>query len=237
MFKNRIVKGNFNWSARPIDKKESVVVHDTPGGRYYEVSPGIYYPSITTVLSESVDLSWWVEKMGVEESNRIKNTAASRGTQMHDLIERYLANKEIPLNEEMPTIKTSFLGGRHILDKIDHILFQETVLWSNQLKVAGRMDVAGTFEGISSIIDFKTSNKPKEKDYIGNYFCQTTAYREMLRERYGMNLKQIVIIIFVDGQTEPQVFRETPERYIGVLENKIQNFKGKFNDTFTEQSA
>lgn len=148
MFKNRIIQGQFNWSAKPLSTRETVVVHDTDDGRYYEVSPGVYYPSITTVLGQSVDLSWWVEKMGVEESNRIKNTAASRGTQMHDLIERYLANKEIPLNEEMPTIRSSFLSGRHILDKIDRIKFQEKVLWSNKLKVAGRLDVAADFEDI-----------------------------------------------------------------------------------------
>jgi len=234
MFKNRIIQGDFSWSCRPLSSEITVVTHDTNNGRYYEVSPGVFYPSITTVLSESVDLGWWIEKVGVQEANRIKGVAASRGTQMHDLIERYIANKPIPLNEEVPTIRSSFLSGKHILDKINHIKFQEKVLWSNKLKIAGRMDVAADFEDIPSIIDFKTSNKPKEKKYIENYFCQTTAYREMLIERHGFTANQIVIIIFVDGVPEPQVFRESPERYIGVLTSKIQNFKGKYNAPSTD---
>lgn len=229
MFKNRTVKGDFIWSQKQLQTNESVIARDTENGRFYEVSPNVFYPSITTVLSDSVDLSEWIERVGVAESNRIKNTAAARGTQMHDLLERYISNKEINLNAEMPSIKTSFTGAKSTLDKINHVKFQETALWSNALGVAGRVDLVANYEDIPSIIDFKTSGKPKKKEYIENYFCQATAYSLMVEERFGYKTKQIVIMILVDGVTEPQVFIENPDDYIVVLKKKIKNFGEKNN--------
>lgn len=228
MFQNKIITGNFSRNTTQYEKF-SCPVHDTNNGRYYEVSPGVFYPSITTVLGESVDLQWWRDMKGEVEAERILKTASARGTQMHDLLEKYLSNVPININSENYIIKSNFLNGRNILDKINNIHLQETVLCSHKLKVAGRVDVVGEFDKIDSIIDFKTANKTKNKDYILNYFCQAAAYGEMMHEMYGFTAKQIVIIIFVDGGPAPQVFQETPEQYIKVLSGKIANFKGKFN--------
>jgi len=228
MFKNRIVQGKFEHSCRPIDNKQTCVVHNTDHGRYYEVAKDVYYPSITTVLSESTDLGWWREMKGEVEANRIMKTAAARGNQMHDLLERYIANEPICTNEEMPSIKSSFLTGREAVDKIDHVYFQEKVLLSNTLRVAGRVDVVGKYDSIPSIIDFKTSNKIKLKENITNYFCQATAYSIMCEEMFGLKTDQIVIIIFIDNIPAPSVFVESSNAYIGQLTSKINDFKGHY---------
>ena len=51
----------------------------------------------------------------------------------------------------------------------------------------------------------------------------------MAEEMSSLQVKQIVIIVFVEGEPEPQVFIENPLDYLNILENKIQNFKGTFH--------
>lgn len=229
-FKEQIVQGKFEW-VRPTSKKPSNVIrHDTPSGRYYEIAPNVYYPSITTVLNRSGDFQWWRDAKGEVEANRILKTAGARGSQMHSLLDRYLSNDKISLNEENPPIKFSFLNGQSTIDRISNIQFKESILWSNRLKIAGQVDLIGNFDDELSVIDFKTSNKVKEKSDITNYFLQATAYQQMAEERYEfLKIKKIVIMIFVDNVKEPFVFIESPDVYIGILETKRNEFTGVYN--------
>lgn len=229
MLKKRIIQGNFLRSLAPVSNKEHVICHDTDNGRYYQIAPNVYYPSITTVLSSMTDLSGWIDHVGVESANMIKEIAAEKGNQIHELMENYLRNEPIDLDELMPPIRTSFLGAIPTLQRVNFIYNQETVLWSNRLKIAGRADLIGKFDDINSIIDFKGSNKPKKKENITHYFCQATAYREMYHELYGVKIDQIVILVFPENQREPQVFIENPDKYVPILERVRKNFKGEYH--------
>ena len=69
------------------------------------------------------------------------------------------------------------------------------------------------YNGVLSVVDFKTSKKKKREDWIENYFVQEAAYSFMFEERTGIQIPQLVTVIGVDGEDEPQVFiKNTKER-------------------------
>ena len=206
----------------------------TEEGRVYKTPEGIGLPSITTVLSilsrDSIEA--WKKKVGVEEANKISHRAATRGTAVHEIIEKYLDNKEDYRDGYTPDIIESFIALKPVLDgKIGRIFAQEAPLYSNHLGVAGRVDCVAEFDGKLSIIDFKTSRKPKRKNYIQNYFMQEAAYSIMWEERTRMPITQLVTIIAVD-QHEPQVFIEHRDNWVRPLRETIE----KYNEENTSTS-
>jgi hypothetical protein len=206
----------------------------TEEGRVYKTPEGVDLPSITTVLSilsrDSIEA--WKKKVGVEEANKISHRAATRGTAVHEIIEKYLDNKEDYRDGYTPDIIESFIALKPVLDgKIGRIYAQEAPLYSNHLGVAGRVDCVAEFDGKLSIIDFKTSRKTKRKNYIQNYFMQEAAYAIMWEERTRMPIVQLVTIIAVD-QSEPQVFIEHRDNWVRPLRDTIE----KYNEENTSSS-
>jgi len=188
------------------------------GGRFYQSPRGEWYPSVTTVLSADSDkeegIKQWRERIGEEEANKILVQASNRGESVHLICERYLNNDPDYAKGQMPTNIFSFKCIQNILDShINNIHCQEEPLYSNYLKTAGRVDCLAEFDGKLSVIDFKTSRKMKRKEWISNYFMQTSAYAVMYEELTTIPVSQIVVIISVDG-SEPQVFVEKRDDHI-----------------------
>ena len=115
----------------------------------------------------------WRKRVGEEEANRISHRASTRGTKVHEIIEKYIDNDENFRDGYTPDVLESFLIMKPILDGfIGTVYAQEAPLYSTHLGVAGRVDCVAEFDGQLSIIDFKTSRKKKKKDWINNYFMQ-----------------------------------------------------------------
>lgn len=181
------------------------------GQRHYVLHDGTTLKSVTTVLSEKLDktaLLEWKKKVGEEEAQRISVQAARRGTAIHTLAENYVLNQEqyIPPNT-MPVNVASFKPIKKVLDEhVDNILGVELPLWSKALKCAGRTDLVAEFDGVASIIDFKTSKRLKKADWIESYFLQSTIYSMMFERMYSIAIPQIVILITVDDEINAQKF-------------------------------
>ena len=58
------------------------------------------------------------------------------------------------------------------LKRINNIHLQEKSLYSDHLQTAGRVDCIAEFDARLSVIDFKTSSKPKSAEWITNYFVK-----------------------------------------------------------------
>jgi genome maintenance exonuclease 1 len=97
-------------------------------------------------------------------------------------------------------------------------------LWSEQLGLAGRVDCIGEFDGILSVIDFKTSKRIKQRDDILDYFWQETAYSLMYEELVGEPIHQLVTIMAIDNEP-PGLFIEKTEDHIDGLVKAIQFYK------------
>lgn len=183
-------------------------------GRFYKTPAGLLYPSVTTVLGHSgkESLLEWRKRVGEEEADRISRRAADRGTKMHKLCEDYINN--IPLQREDFLSWDMFTSLRPILDNnLDNVHMQEVPLYSDYLQVAGRVDCVAEWDGKLSIIDFKTSTKPKRREWIQNYFMQASAYAVMYEELTGTPISRLVIVIAVENE-EPQVFMEKRDDHI-----------------------
>ena len=195
-------------------------------GRHYETPDGKKYPSITTCLSilSEKGIAAWRKRVGDVEADKISFRASTRGTAVHEIIEDYINNVPDYTKKYMPNIVANFLDVKEILDtRIGKVYAQEVPLYSHHLGVAGRVDCVGVFDGKPSIIDYKTSMKPKRLDWIKNYFMQEAAYAIMWEERTGQPITQLVTIISVD-QHEPQVFIEHRDNWVRPLIDTIAQY-------------
>lgn len=199
----------------------------TESGRKYKTPEGIDLPSITTVLSilSRDSIAAWRKRVGDAEANKISTRASGRGTRVHEIIEKYIDNDENYRDGYTPDIIESFNVMKPVLDGlIGTVYAQEAPLYSNHLGVAGRVDCVAEFDGVLSIIDFKTSMKPKKRDWVKNYFMQETAYAIMWEERTGQPITQLVTLISVDGEDKPQIFVEHRDNWVNQLRDTITQY-------------
>ena len=202
------------------------------GKRHYVIPGGGLYPSVTTVtgFEKNEFFKEWREK-NPEESKRVLR----RGNNLHWTIEDYLNNSEgyITNRSELDHITKDNLIDlfnmlKPILDEnIDNIVAQEVGLFSNALRLAGRVDCVADYNGVRSIIDFKGSTREKREGDIETYFLQATAYAIMWQELTKQPIKQIVILIANETGTA-QVFAKDPMDYVQKLKEQIEKYEEKF---------
>lgn len=198
------------------------------GKRHYTTPEGQKYPSITSLLGaeEKPWLEDWRKSLGTEKANKETRRAGERGDAVHKLAELYLNNE---LTSDItkhynPELVNWFNKVKLNLNKIDNIRTQESAIYSDVLKIAGRVDCIGEYEGILSIIDFKTSTNPKTKDMIADYFLQCTAYALCWEEQTGEHIDDIVIIMSVEKGMVPLIFKEKVHKYISPLSKRINQY-------------
>ena len=178
------------------------------GRRVYVTPNGHTYPSITSVLGSQPkpSLDAWRERVGDEEADRIMKESAKLGTAVHDLCERYLSNQNLLMvNDEARGV---FNRLRFLLGNINNIVGLEIPLYSDILKLAGTADCIAEYNGVLSVIDFKTSKRAKKEEWIEDYFIQAFFYSAAFFEMTGAIPEQIVILIAVRESFEVQVFKK-----------------------------
>ena len=200
------------------------------GVRYYKAMGTdklIRLPSITSVISHrnKDKFKAWRAKVGEQEANNITRKATHRGTDAHTLIEEYLNNVEPDeMSDVLPLSEFLFKQAKPTLNRINNILCQEQSLWSFEIGIAGSVDCIAEFDGELSIIDFKTSAKPKPREWIEDYFVQCAAYACMLYEMKGIMVKKFVIVMTCENG-EVEVYEERDKRkYISLLYDYVGEF-------------
>ena len=199
------------------------------GVRYYKVPDEeelikmVSITSVTSHFNKEIFVKWR-KKVGNEEADRITKAATKRGTDMHTLTENYLYNKDLP--EVPPISEFLFKIAKGKLNKINNIYALEGPLYSRQLGIAGTVDCIAEYDGELAIIDFKTSKKPKPREWIEHYFVQAMAYGCMLYEMKNISIKKLVIIMACENG-ECVVYEETDKaKYIKLLDKYIRKFVG-----------
>ena len=189
-------------------------------GRFYETPEGQSYPSVTTItgLLSKASILAWRQRVGDSKADSITKAATTRGNKVHKMAEMYLRNEmasQINLFEDpMPHIEDMFFQLTELLDNsIGIINAIEAPLYSDQLKVGGRVDVIAEWDGELAVIDFKTSSKPKKESWIDGYFMQSSAYALMFEELTGIKINKIVIAIAVENNRS-QVFIKNSTEYL-----------------------
>jgi hypothetical protein len=198
------------------------------GVRYYSVPNEdqlLKFVSITSVTSHFNKEIFvkWRKRVGNEEADRITKASTSRGTDMHTLVENYLYNHEVlPLVQ--PLSEFLFKIAKPSLNKINNIHCLEGALYSKQLGVAGTTDCIAEFDNELAVIDFKTSKKPKPREWIENYFVQAMFYGMAYYEMTGTPIKKLVIIMACEDG-ECVVYEEYDlNKYMKLVVEYIKKF-------------
>ena len=197
------------------------------GVRYYSVPDEeellrlVSITSVTSHFNKEIFINSR-KKVGNEEADRITKKATSRGTDMHTLVEHHLKNEELP--KVQPISDFLFKISKTDLNRINNIYALEGSLYSKQLGIAGTVDCIAEYDGELAIIDFKTSKKPKPREWIDHYFVQCMAYGCMLYELTGISVKKLVIIMACENG-ECVVYEErNKSKYIKLLTQYIRKF-------------
>jgi len=185
------------------------------GKRLYVTESGEKYPSVTTVLSyfSKKSIYRWRQRVGAEEANKVSAQASRAGTEVHNIAEMYTLGT---LNQKKvnPIALSTFRTIQPYLDEnVDTIYGIELQMYSDELRTAGTADLICKYNGKNTMLDFKTSKRPKKKEDIITYFMQAAAYSVMVKELYDMDIEQVVILMAVH-QGEPIVFVEPIDDYI-----------------------
>ena len=172
------------------------------GSRHYDVGQQ-KLPSVTTILAATQSeekrksLEAWKSRVGEAQADRIKDTAAVRGTAMHKYLEEYLEGRNY-LDLTLPGQEARTMATKVIEEGLKDRLHE---IWGSEVTVhypglyAGATDVVGIYEGRQSIVDFKQSNKPKRREWIIDYFLQLAAYATAHNHVYGTKIDQGVNLI------------------------------------------
>ena len=197
------------------------------GKRFYVTPDGNSYPSITTVLSlqDKPGIDKWKIQVGEKEAKRISKEPMRIGTAVHQMAEFYLSNYIIKLKDEDKKIVDTFNRLRFLLGNINNIVGLEIPLFSDLLRVAGTCDCIAEYNGQLSVIDFKTSRKPKKEEWIDDYYMQTFAYKLMFEEMTGIEIQQIVILVACVESFDVQVFKKPAKDADEWLEKLVKIMK------------
>jgi len=209
----------------PIEMSAEMV----EGKRLYLTPEGMKFPSVTTVIGNNAKkmagIAKWRARVGEKAANAKSTRATGRGTKYHLVAEDYLNNDlDLKKYKSHPLPVLMFHHSRPTLDRINNIYLQEAALYSKHLELAGRVDCIAEFDGELAVIDFKTSAKPKPREWIEDYFVQCAAYACMLYEMKGIMVKKFVIIMTCEDG-ECVVYEERDKKkYINLLSEYIREF-------------
>ena len=172
------------------------------GKRHYDVGTHEKLPSVTTILQATQSeekrqkLEDWKKRMGAQRADRIRDLSAMRGTSMHTYLEGYIKDERhldlTALGQEAGRMADVVI--RSGLGDLEEVWGTEVTLYYPGL-YAGQTDVVGIYNGRESIIDFKQTNKPKQREWIDDYFTQLAAYAMAHNQVYDTKIQSGIILM------------------------------------------
>jgi hypothetical protein len=172
------------------------------GKRHYNINEKEKLPSVTTILSatqsadKTASLAAWRVRVGEAAATRIVDTAGSRGTAMHKILEEYVKEQgyldltDVGKDAHNMAIRVIEQG----LCNVTEYYGLEATLYYPGL-YAGATDLIALHKGDMAICDFKQTNKPKKREWIEDYCLQLAAYAMAHNFIYKTNITKGVIMM------------------------------------------
>lgn len=193
------------------------------GRRVYQTPDGSRVPSVTTVLEHTKPqearqaLQEWRNRVGNTRAQQITTEAANRGTRMHAYLENYIKADMMPGTPANPFSWASHAMANVIVEqglnnKVTEFYGVEIPLYFPKL-YAGTTDGVGMHLGAEAILDYKQTNKPKRREWIGDYFLQLAAYALAHNEVYGSSINKGVVLMCVKPEQDSQMNITKPAQY------------------------
>ena len=212
------------WNSKFIYPKSTKSI--ISGSRHYSVNKE-NLPSVTTIVKatekkeKKAKLAAWKERVGHKQAEIISREATTRGSSMHNYLEKFLLGK---LNMDLlgdnthEKMMADQIIENGLRNKLNEIWGCEATLYYPG-KYAGSADCVGVYENKQTIIDFKNSTKPKKDEWIDDYYLQCAAYSLAHNKVYGSKITQAVILLC----TKDNIF----QRFI-VEGERLINYQNQF---------
>ena len=208
--------------------KQSKRLYSTPSGDV---------PSVTTILDATKSkesrraLSAWRKRIGIQEAQKITSEAANMGTVVHSMLENHINGKET-------TTKSNIIYKR--AEKLADIVIEQgfknlNEVWGTEVSLfypdlyAGTTDCVGLWKNKQTIIDFKTTKKPKKREWVDDYFLQGVAYALAHNSLYDTHIENIVIMMITWDGENAGLYQE----YV-IDENEFENYAEKWGEKVSE---
>jgi genome maintenance exonuclease 1 len=123
--------------------------------------------------------------------------ATGIGTQVHLHLEKFILEEDRPNGTNLIHQMAQELSDIVIdkgLSNLNECWGTEVPLYYPEL-YAGTADCIGVWKGKPAMVDFKTTRKPKKREWINDYFLQGAAYASAHNELYGTDIRTIVIMM------------------------------------------
>ena len=196
------------------------------GSRYYAVNHESL-PSVSSILKateteeKKAKLAEWKNRVGHKQAEIISKEATSRGSSMHDYLEKFLLGKlnmDLLGDNTREKMMADQIIENGLRNKLNEIWGCEATLYYPG-KYSGTADCIGIYENKESLIDFKNANKPKKDEWIDDYYLQCAAYAMAHNTVYGTHISQGVILLC----TKDNIF----QRFI-VDGERFKNYQNQF---------
>lgn len=178
---------------------------DDHGPRTYAVGEK-KVPSVTTILSATQSeekrksLDAWRARVGYQEAQRITTQAATRGTEMHYVLENYI--KGIGYWNASKDGAQARMMAHTIVENLEplKVIYGSEVSLEYDQRWAGSTDLVGLYKDKPYIIDFKQSNKLKREEWVTDYYYQLAAYSLAHKKNHGPIMGGLVAMCTKDLQ-------------------------------------
>ena len=232
------------WNQKFIYPKSSRSL--VMGRRHYEIGND-KLPSVTTILSQTQSeekrksLANWQARVGQHRADRIRDLSAMRGTSMHTYLEGYIKNQRhldlTALGQEAGRMADVIIGSG--LGELEEVWGTEVTIHYPGL-YAGQTDVVGIYNGRESIIDFKQTNKPKQREWIEDYFIQLAAYAMAHNYVYDTKIQSGIILMcskdcfFQKFEVSDKEFQGYMHAFLKKIDQYYENCTKNKNDQGTK---
>lgn len=186
-------------------------------GRVYVDEIGNKIPSVTTILGATKDKSHlvaWRKRIGEDKAKQITEESAGLGTTMHAHLEAYVLGEPRPGGNNYGRLMAQRMADTVIkegLGDVDEVWGVEAHLHFENIW-AGTTDLVGVYQGKPAIMDFKTTIKPKKREWVEDYKLQLAAYSMAHNLKYGTDI-QTTVVFMVSRECEFQKFVWTGAEY------------------------
>lgn len=204
---------------------------ESTGKRLYACPDGAKVPSVTTILDSTKDKTFlieWRKRVGEQQANQISKEASGLGTLMHKHLENYVLGIPRPTGNNTVQLMATAMADTMIREAFGDI----TEVWGIEASLyfpglyAGTTDMVGIHKGQPAIIDHKTSNKPKKKEWIEDYFLQCCAYALAHNEVHGTDIKKCVVnIVDRNAVLQPFIIEGSEfDHYSGLWAQRVDQY-------------
>lgn len=197
-------------------------------GKVYEER--LYYcegellPSVTEIIkktrskAEKDRLRKWMMKVQKTSESDPREDARERGIRIHEEIKNYIETKDEPTSIFSKPIK-------QFISRVENFIEVEKFCFSKEHGFAGQLDAVGEIDKQLSLVDWKTTLKPKRRSWIKEHFLQAMAYKIAIEEREGCGIKQLAIVVLLPDTyqlfivDDPSDLLDLEREWLGRIKN------------------